>query len=103
MCIPGHPADQLLLPTSALPLAVTKSAGILRFYQQGKLVQQVAAAAPVVAYGRQQLTVGRGGGASDDGMDAILAAAMLWNVALNGTEVAALNSLYKARFGLLWC
>jgi hypothetical protein len=82
---------------------VTKSAGTLRFYQQGKLVQQVAAAAPVVAYGRQQLTVGRGGGASDDGMDGILASAMLWNVALSGTEVAALNSLYKAKFGLLWC
>jgi hypothetical protein len=82
---------------------VTKSAGTLRFYQQGKLVQQVAAATPSVAYGRQQLTVGRGGRPSDDGMDAILAAAMIWNVALSNTEVAALNSLYKARYGLLWC
>ena len=82
---------------------MTQSGGTLRFYQQGKLVQQVAAARPAVAYGPQELTIGRGGGASDNGMDANLAAAMLWNVALSGTEVAALNSFYAARFGGFWC
>lgn len=87
-------------------LAVTKAAGILRFYQQGKLVQQVAAPLPHLVYGPQQLTIGRGGGASDTGLEADLAAVMLWNTALNGAEVASLNSLYAARFskaGLPWC